>query len=67
MGHKRVEETLGYIDIARTHAREVPADVLAAGASETDVDRRVILMLGARGTPDKTESGERRTSGRSTA
>jgi site-specific recombinase XerD len=48
MGHKRLEETLGYINFAKDHAREISSEILAIGATESDPDRRVIAMLGGR-------------------
>jgi integrase len=49
MGHKRIDETMLYVHVAEAHARELPEVVRAAGAAESDPDRRVIGMLGARG------------------
>jgi integrase len=50
MGHKRIDETMLYVHVAKDHRRDLPPEVIAAGANETDPDRRVLLMLGARGT-----------------
>jgi len=50
MGHKRVDETMLYVHVAESHRREIPAVILAAGNAETDPDRRIVSMLGARGT-----------------
>lgn len=50
MGHKRIDETMRYVHVAGAHAREVPLAIVAAGAGEADPDRRVLAMLGARGT-----------------
>jgi integrase len=49
MGHKRIDETMIYVHVAENHRREIPACVLEAGQAETDPDRRVLGMLGARG------------------
>jgi hypothetical protein len=49
MGHKRIDETMIYVHVAENHRREIPACVLGAGQAETDPDRRVLGMLGARG------------------
>jgi integrase len=49
MGHKRIDETMIYVHVAENHGREIPACVLEAGQVETDPDRRVLAMLGARG------------------
>jgi integrase len=48
MGHKRIEETMLYVEFAREHAREIPIEILALGARESDPDRRIIAMLGGR-------------------
>ena len=48
MGHKRIDETLRYVHVAETHAREMPKELIAAAADEHDPDRRVLKMLGAR-------------------
>jgi len=52
MGHKRMEETMLYVHVAEDHPREIPPVVLAAGARESDPDRRVLAMLSARGAID---------------
>ncbi len=49
LGHKRIDETMLYVHVAEAHMRELPEVVRAAGAAESDPDRRVIAMLGARG------------------
>ena len=50
MGHKRIDETMLYVNLAHAHARPIPREVLAAAGEETDPDRRILLMLGARGS-----------------
>ena len=50
MGHKRIEETMLHVHVADNHRREIPRGILAAGASESDPDARIIEMLGARGS-----------------
>lgn len=50
MGHKRIDETMIYVHMAEHHRREIPPAVLQAGDAERDPDRRIIKMLGARGT-----------------
>jgi hypothetical protein len=50
MGHKRIDETMIYVHVAENHRREIPEAVLAAGAGESDPDRRILKMLGARGS-----------------
>ena len=50
MGHKRIDETMLYVNLADAHRRELPPNIVAAGARETDPDRRIVAMLGCRGT-----------------
>ena len=50
MGHKRIDETMLYVHVAKDHRRDLPPEVISAGAKEADPDRRILLMLGARGT-----------------
>jgi hypothetical protein len=49
MGHKRIDETMIYVHVAENHRREIPEPVLEAAKSETDPDRRILVMLAARG------------------
>lgn len=49
MGHKSLEQGLTYVTWAAEHPWPVPPEVLAAGAKETDAERRIVAMLGARG------------------
>lgn len=48
LGHSSMDQTQRYVHVAEAHARELPAEVLAAGAGESDPDRRVLRMLAAR-------------------
>ncbi len=48
LGHKSMDMTQRYVHVAEAHAREQPAEVLAAGQGEADPDRRVLRMLAAR-------------------
>jgi len=58
LGHKRIDETMLYVHVAEAHPRELPEHVQAA-CSETDPDRRILSMLGARGkTVAKTQATE---------
>ena len=50
MGHKRIDETMLYVHVAKDHRRDLPPEVISAGARESDPDRRILLMLGARAT-----------------
>jgi hypothetical protein len=48
MGHKRIDETMLYVQFAEVHMRPVPEVITAAGHGIDDPDRRVIAMLSAR-------------------
>src|SRR4029077_160900 len=50
MGHKRIDETMLYVHVAENHRRDIPEDIVTAGLGEIDPDRRVLRMLGARGS-----------------
>ena len=60
MGHKRIDETMLYVNLASAHVRAVPQAIIAAGANVTDPDGRIIAMLGERGNVVATteEGGE---------
>jgi len=49
LGHKRIDETMLYVHVAENHRREIPEDIVAAGHGESDPDRRILRLLGARG------------------
>jgi len=51
MGHKRIDETMLYVNLGNIHRRQAADAILAAGEGERDPDMRVIKMLGARGDP----------------
>lgn len=48
MGHKRIDETMLYVQFAEVHMRPVPETILAAGRGNDDPDRRIVAMLSAR-------------------
>jgi integrase len=50
LGHKRIDETMIYVNLAEAHKRTIPPRVLTAGANETDPDQKILKMLGARDT-----------------
>jgi integrase len=50
LGHKRIDETMLYVHVTENHRREIPEAIVAAGQGETDPERRVLKMLGARGS-----------------
>jgi integrase len=59
LGHKRIDETMLYVHVAEAHPRELPEHVQQAACTETDPDRRILAMLGARGkTVAKTQATE---------
>jgi integrase len=58
MGHKRIDETMLYVNVANAHRRPIPADVLQAGAQIPDPNDRIVAMLGTRGkTVAKKKAG----------
>ena len=56
MGHKRIDETMIYVHVAENHRREIPEAIMA----ELDPDRRVLAMLGARGSHGAVASRNRK-------
>jgi integrase len=50
LGHKRIDETMIYVHVAENHRRDIPEPILEAAETERDPDRRIMLMLGARGS-----------------
>ena len=50
LGHKRIDETMLYVHVAENHRRDLPPSIVKAGMAELDPDRRIIKMLGARGS-----------------
>jgi hypothetical protein len=50
MGHKRIDETMGYVHIAERH-RSIPPEIVSAGMKETDPNARILAMLTARSGP----------------
>ncbi len=68
LGHKRIDETMLYVHVAEAHPRELPEVVCNAGAGIADPDRRVLAMLGARGSHVAAEgTAKSETAGRSVA
>ena len=65
LGHKRIDETMLYVHVAEAHPRDLPEVATSAGNGIADPDRRVLAMLGARGShvaaddTSKNESAER--------
>ncbi|HUQ05325.1 MAG TPA: tyrosine-type recombinase/integrase [Kofleriaceae bacterium] len=49
-GHKRIDETMRYVHVASAHGRDLPECVQLAAQGIGDPDRRVLAMLGARGS-----------------
>jgi integrase len=58
MGHRRIDETMLYVHVAEIHRRPIPPAILKEGARESDPDRRILEMLGARGHLTATEKEE---------
>jgi hypothetical protein len=56
MGHKRIDETMIYVHVAENHRREISDLILEASKVETDPDRRILAMLGARGAVKPPEA-----------
>lgn len=50
LGHKRIDETMRYVHVASAHHRELPECVQLAAQGIGDPDRRILAMLGARGS-----------------
>jgi len=50
MGHKRIDETMLYVNFGGAHMRPMQPEMLAATGTEVDPDKRILNMLGARGT-----------------
>jgi hypothetical protein len=55
LGHKRIDETMLYVHVAEAHPRELPKLVRQA-SRVGDPDKRVLAMLGARGTAPMTNA-----------
>lgn len=58
MGHKRLEETQLYADVARARSLNT-APIWAAGANEADPNRRVLAQLSARLALSARKSGSK--------
>jgi len=67
MGHKRIDETMLYVHVAEAHARAIPEDIQRAARAESDPDRRVVAMLGARGSHVAASASSNIESGAMTA
>lgn len=48
MGHKRIDETMGYVHLVERKPRPLPSELVAAGMKEMDPSNRVLAMLSAR-------------------
>jgi hypothetical protein len=61
MGHERIDETMLYVHVAENHWREIPEGIVSVALGEMDPDRRVLKLLGARGShvAAETSSTER--------
>lgn len=54
MGHRRMEETMLYVNLAHSHRRPIPQSILDIGDTLTDPDERILAMLSARETASGT-------------
>src|SRR3954471_19278002 len=50
LGHKRIDETMLYVHVAEAHRRDLPEHIRNSGRGQDDPDRRILAMLGARGS-----------------
>jgi integrase len=48
MGHKRIDETMLYVNFAQAHLRPLPEPLLIAQRAQDDPDKKVISMLATR-------------------
>jgi integrase len=61
MGHKRIEETMIYVNYANAHRSPIPPEILTAVTGEMDPDQRVLGMLSARARVTIAEAERRGT------
>ncbi len=57
---KRIDETMRYVHVASAHRRDLPECVQLAAQGIGDPDRRVLAMLGARGSYVAAAADERK-------
>jgi hypothetical protein len=48
MGHKRIDETMGYVHLVERKPRPIPTEIVEAGMKEIDPTNRVLAQLAAR-------------------
>ena len=48
MGHKRIDETMGYVHLVERKPRPIPTEIVEAGMKEIDPTTRVLAQLAAR-------------------
>jgi integrase len=58
MGHKRIDETMGYVHMVERQPRPIPPELVAAGMKEIDPTARVLAMLSARAGQKLAKSDE---------
>jgi integrase len=61
LGHKAMEETMRYVHVAEHRHRDIPDDVWHAGAMQTDLMKKVLVMLSARGEVEFRGTGVAQT------
>ena len=50
MGHKRIDETMGYVHMVERQQKPIAPEIVHAGEGKADPTARVVAMLGARAT-----------------
>ena len=58
MGHKRIDETMGYVHMVERKPRPIPPELVAAGMKEIDPTARVLAQLSARAGQKLAKSPE---------
>ena len=48
MGHKRIDETMGYVHVVERKPRPIPSELVEIGMKEIDPTQRVLKQLAAR-------------------
>jgi hypothetical protein len=62
MGHKRIDETMGYVHMVERKPRPIPSELVAAGMKQTDPTNRVLAQLSARAGQNWPKTGPKSTS-----
>lgn len=59
MGHKKMDETMRYVQFADAHRRVIPTELLKIRESTPDPTQRALNMLSARGNMTATSDANR--------